>query len=425
VSQQQLEALYDDLLRPSYNKNMPPVPRSGGAINVGVGVNFVKLKSFDVVSGTLTLVVHLRLCWRDDRLQFNSQKAFRSSWNSPADRIVLNSNLVWNPDVVFLNEVDGRQFRHDGAPLLLTDDRFLEKTGVNVLWQRPLEIETKCRADLSMFPFDSQSCELRIGSWATSRQYLQLEPQQLYTENNIHTQEFNMTDVEVKKAIVQGNVSLEYFDQVVFSLQFQRFAHYHVIHFILPMLTVTMMAIGTMWMGRDHVGPRVNAGMKMVLAVLTVSFITARQRPPVGVDIWLDKFQTHCFLLTVVSVAEGMMVDFIGDTKWCAYCLSVSVLDRLGRVVVVSAAWAVVEWDFSSVSWELEQRGRQTDGITEESSDLLISFVQGVLYLLAAFAASSIASLFYELLVFARKWRSHQNAHQHQELPTTVGKAVV
>jgi hypothetical protein len=148
ISQRHLDKLWKFLFT-GYYKDVPPVHSDGGPLPVGVGINFVKFKDFDEVAGTVHILVNLRLCWADDRLSFNTSEFFGVQWLHGGDKLPVRSNLVWTPDVVVLNEVDDLGgFQQDSSPLVLVDDAFKGETGVNVLWSRPVDVHSKCNADV-------------------------------------------------------------------------------------------------------------------------------------------------------------------------------------------------------------------------------------------------------------------------------------
>jgi len=315
VSQAHLDRLWVYLFG-NYHLEVPPVPADGGPLPVGVGINFVKFKDFDEVAGTMNIALNLRLCWDDDRLSFSAEKFFNMSWTHEGDKVPIRSNLVWVPDVTVLNEVGGlpELMAVHTSPLVLADEAFRNTTGVNLLWSRPLDVRSNCEVDMTQYPFDEQTCYIVIGSWASSRRQMLLVPQPFFAEYTVHTSEFRVHNITVNKKDVYTKNTAQRFTQVVYRVVLQRYPHYYVINFILPMVAITLLTVATMWMSPGNVGPRVNSGTKLLLCVVSIIFITARRRPAVHGDIWMDRFQSHCLALSMSSVLESLFIDYLSKT---------------------------------------------------------------------------------------------------------------
>jgi len=351
VSQKKLDRLWRYLFG-AYYKESPPVPQDGGPLPVGVGINFVKFKDFDEVAGTMNIALNLRLCWDDDRLSFNAQEFFNMSWSHEGDKIPIRSNFIWTPDITVLNEVGGlhKLLATHSSPLVLSDDAFRNETGVNVLWSRPLDVRSNCDVDMSQYPFDEQRCYIVIGSWASSRRQMELVPQPFFAEYTVHTSEFRVHNITVRKRDIYTRNTAEKFNEVVYSIVLQRYPHYYVINFILPMVAITLLTVATMWMSPGNVGPRVNSGTKLLLCVVSIIFITARNRPAIHGDIWMDRFQSHCLALSMSSVLESLFIDYLSKTTLTiAWAPRADTVDATLRSMIAWQATYIIFTDATEV----------------------------------------------------------------------------
>ena len=57
-----------------------------------------------------------------------------------------------------------------------TAARLVVKHDGNVSWLNPVIITSSCIIDITFFPLDDQSCELRFGSWSYSSEFLDVHP---------------------------------------------------------------------------------------------------------------------------------------------------------------------------------------------------------------------------------------------------------
>lgn len=294
-------------------QQLPPVPLDGGPLAVGVSIKLVKLQNLDEVVGTIGLVLDMMLCWSDDRLSFDA-----SSESSQRSKIRISPNLVWTPDIVVLNQVSkmDTMFSQEDLPLVLADDTFKKDTGVNVLWKRRVNLESRCEVDMTNFPFDTQHCTITIGSWASSRRQMLLIPQdahkQIPYESKLHTSEFKVVNITIEKRNVYMRNAAERFEEIRYELVIQRYPHFYILNFMLPMLAVTMLTVATMWM--TNAGIRMNSATRLLLCIVQIMNITASWRPANDSDIWLDRFQSHCLALTMGSVLESLIMDYLLKT---------------------------------------------------------------------------------------------------------------
>mmetsp|Transcript_40852 Transcript_40852/g.89375 ORF Transcript_40852/g.89375 Transcript_40852/m.89375 type:complete len:820 (-) Transcript_40852:221-2680(-) len=411
VSQERLDNLWEYLFR-DYDRQVPPVPENGGPLPVGIGINFVKFKDFDEVSGTMNIALNLRLCWGDERLGFNAMDFFNMSWSHEGDKVPIRSDRVWTPDVTVLNEVGGigKLLAATGTPLVLADKEFMNETGVNILWSRPLDVKSNCEVDMSHYPFDVQTCYIIVGSWASSLRQMRLVPQPFFAEFSVHTSEFHVKDITVSERSVKTKGTGQRFSEVVYCVVLKRYPHYYVINFILPMVAITLMTISTMWMSPGNVGPRVNSGTKLLLCVVSIIFVTARSRPRVHGDIWMDRFQSHCLALSMSSVLESLFVDYLSKAS-AHFPIATGrlheIMDSLLRASICFVTAAVMYTDAQSVENFSEVGSVDGSGAVtlyasfgSHSTRLLVAFVYTIF---TGLIASSVLSLAF--IMAPSRWR--------------------
>ncbi|XP_019639789.1 PREDICTED: neuronal acetylcholine receptor subunit alpha-10-like [Branchiostoma belcheri] len=111
-----------------------------------------EVDELDAKSQTLTILVDLQLRWIDDRLM--------TSGPGKSTRI-LPKNLLWSPDLYLLNTNDGKDW---SGRLEVCNHVRLHGNGTVVCRGQTILI-SGCQVDVTAFPFDSQSCPLRFGSW--------------------------------------------------------------------------------------------------------------------------------------------------------------------------------------------------------------------------------------------------------------------
>ncbi|KAK7114370.1 hypothetical protein V1264_000440 [Littorina saxatilis] len=132
---------------------VPPVISDGRTpVNITVDMIVESLVELDMTSQTFTLSVWFQVQWRDEALAWD--RALR-----PVDVVVLGGKLVWRPVLVIYNTV------------LPRDQLMKGELPLNVDWQGNFEwypgetLVLDCQVDLSLYPFDTQTCWVKMTQW--------------------------------------------------------------------------------------------------------------------------------------------------------------------------------------------------------------------------------------------------------------------
>ena len=84
------------------------------------------------------------------------------------EQIVVPAEKVWTPDLTVWNSVSPSWHS-------LYNVRVVIKYDGTVTWVPPGLVETSCAVDMRKFPFDTQKCEIRIGSWAPTKELVNIQ----------------------------------------------------------------------------------------------------------------------------------------------------------------------------------------------------------------------------------------------------------
>ncbi|CAK0856055.1 unnamed protein product [Prorocentrum cordatum] len=192
------------------------------------------------------------------------------------------------------------------------------------------------------------------GSWASSLRQMSLVVQPFFKEREVHSPEFRVKNITVQTKDVFTRSTAQQFNEIVYSVVLQRHPHFYVMNFVLPMVALTGLAVSTMWMNPGNIGPRVNSGTKMLLCVVSIIFITARGRPAIHGDIWMDRFQSHCLALhggrRMSAVLESLCIDWLQKaSKNLPWFPKVDTVDSVLRALICCATTLMICYDASEI----------------------------------------------------------------------------
>ncbi|XP_063410528.1 acetylcholine receptor subunit beta-type lev-1-like [Mytilus trossulus] len=157
-----VQRLYKDLLS-NYTKEVMPTPCTE-TLDIQIGIFIISINYFREVEESLSLTGSFILRWHDPRLKWNP-----SSYSNMS-MLIIDPINIWLPPLVIINRVDKFESIGDGKKFYLTVDSsgFVGHSPGDVL-------DVKCITDISKFPFDRQTCTLRLIPYGIQMPYILLK----------------------------------------------------------------------------------------------------------------------------------------------------------------------------------------------------------------------------------------------------------
>lgn len=144
--------LYDDLLS-NYNRLIRPVVNHTETVTVKLGLRLSQLVDLNLKDQILTTNVWIEHEWHD----------YKFTWEPTeyggVKEIYVPSEHIWLPDIILYNNADGDYIVKTMTKAILHHDG-------KVLWNPPAIFKSSCEIDVEFFPFDTQVCHLKFGSWS-------------------------------------------------------------------------------------------------------------------------------------------------------------------------------------------------------------------------------------------------------------------
>lgn len=192
---------------------------------------------------------------------------------------------------------------------MMLDDSFqaVAKHDGNISLGCPLILDSVCPINIERFPFDTQSCKLKIGSWAYNEFDLDLRLQE--SIDGISTKSLKENSVwELKSAY--GNRSLVKYEccsarfvDVTYIFEFRRKPLYYIMTIIFPSVLLSFLSCISFLFPADS-GERVSLVISVLLG-LVVFMLIVNERTPVTSDA--TPMLTQFFNLIGVSTVLALM----------------------------------------------------------------------------------------------------------------------
>uniref|UniRef100_A0A8C5UCI8 Acetylcholine receptor subunit gamma n=1 Tax=Malurus cyaneus samueli TaxID=2593467 RepID=A0A8C5UCI8_9PASS len=302
----QEEKLLQDLMS-NYNQQLRPA-RGDEIIDVSLKLTLTNLISLNEREETLTTNVWIEMQWVDYRLSWDPEQY---------DNIQLlrvPSTMVWLPDVVLENNIDGT------FEITLYTNVLVSPDG-SIYWLPPAIYRSVCVIHVTYFPFDWQNCTMVFQSQTYSANEINL----LLTVEEGQTVEWISIDPEaftengewaIKHRPARKIINSERFtpddiqyQQVIFYLIIQRKPLFYIINIIVPCVLISAMAVLVYFLPAKAGGQKCTVSINVLLAQTVFLFLIAQKVPETSQAVPLiGKYLTFLMVVTVVIVVNAVIV---------------------------------------------------------------------------------------------------------------------
>lgn len=136
---------YNKEIRPGMNRSIP--------LPLNIISYLYSINDFDLNKGKLSLTAMFLLTWVDERLSWNPA-AFNDTNN-----ISISQKKIWIPNLVNINPFDDvTELRTDASAVRVFSSGYC-------VWLALQTFKVICKADVTKYPFDTQTCAMRFYVW--------------------------------------------------------------------------------------------------------------------------------------------------------------------------------------------------------------------------------------------------------------------
>ncbi|XP_067009520.1 acetylcholine receptor subunit alpha-type acr-16 [Anabrus simplex] len=238
----------------NYDKHSRPTNGSSNTTVVKFGIS-VQHVDFDELKSIMTVNAYIRMSWYDEKLQWNASEFGGLS------KVHVGAYEIWRPDIALYNSATGSMVDHYASThCLVYNDG-------STLCVPPSLMIVFCTLDLRYWPFDTQNCNLEMGSWTYSGDQLDLQPR--------FTGELDMlvsnTEWEIQELADSRNERLhpccpEPFIDNTFNLKVRRKSSAYSAIIITPTTVIVLLTLAIFWLPPQ-------AGEKLIISSFTAIII--------------------------------------------------------------------------------------------------------------------------------------------------------
>ncbi|CAL1526683.1 unnamed protein product, partial [Lymnaea stagnalis] len=290
------QRLLDHIMR-GYERSVRPVRNSSSPVVIQMGLTLTQVLDMDEKNQVLITNVWLDHEWVDeflvwDPLRFNNITKLR-----------IPCHKIWLPDMVLYN--NAAEYT-DG---LMPANAMVEPNG-NVFWPVPTKLQSSCKVDVTYFPFDSQECSLKFGSWTYDGFQVDItnRTSEVDLSNYIVNGEWELLHVKCVRNVVRYACCNEPFPDVTFYIKIRRRTLYYMYNVVFPCVMMSALTLLVFCLPPDS-GEKIALGITVLLAFSVFMLAVAENLPETSEFVPLISiYLTIVMALTSVSVIMTVFV---------------------------------------------------------------------------------------------------------------------
>ncbi|KAK7112188.1 hypothetical protein V1264_011677 [Littorina saxatilis] len=279
------KTLYLELLHALTYENGHLVPPNAGCpdrpVDITVTMTVEAIENLDMQAQTFSLRVWVNIRWYDTSLAWDTT-------HYPFRNVLVPASSVWRPSVAIANSVlPSDQLIRSSMAIKVTADGL-------VRWYPGGSFQVSCKVDITLYPFDTQTCFLVLVQWSGNKEDVNGTAGGMghRVQGN---GEWDVLRTETKRVSAQGAESNYW--KLHFSLTMKRKWVFYALHVLLPIALVSVLNSAVLALP-------VQCGERMSVTVTT--FLTLAVFVTLVHDTLPKNSDTVCYLSVYLAVQMGL-----------------------------------------------------------------------------------------------------------------------
>ncbi|XP_022451806.1 acetylcholine receptor subunit epsilon isoform X3 [Delphinapterus leucas] len=268
----------------NYDPGRRPVQKPEDTVTITLKVTLTNLISLNEKEETLTTSVWIGIDWHDYRLNY-SKGDFGG-----IETLRVPSELVWLPEIVLENNIDGQFGVAYEANVLVSE-------GGYVSWLPPAIYRSICAVEVTYFPFDWQNCSLVFRS-----QTYNAEEVELVFAVDDEGDTISNIDIDTEAYTENGEWAIDFCPgvirrhdggsndgpgdtEVIYTLIIRRKPLFYVINIIVPCVLISGLVLLAYFLPAQAGGQKCTVSINVLLAQTVFLFLIAQKIPETSLSV--------------------------------------------------------------------------------------------------------------------------------------------
>ncbi|KZS09125.1 Acetylcholine receptor protein alpha [Daphnia magna] len=280
-----------------YERDVRPVKNASTPVVIQLSITLTQIFDMDEKNQVLTSIVWLDQEWKDELLtwdpnDFGGLKIMRM----PCERI-------WLPDIVLYNNADDYTRGYMNSKAMVSYDG-------NVFWPPPTKFRSTCPVDVTYFPFDDQTCVMKLGSWTYDGFQVDVtnRTSEVDLTNYVPNGEWELLEARLIRNVVFYSCCPEPFPDLTVTLKIRRKILYYMVNVVLPCVMMSVLTLLVFCLPPES-GEKIALGITVLLAFSVFMLAIAEKMPETSESIPLiGIYLTAVMAITSISVVMTVIV---------------------------------------------------------------------------------------------------------------------
>lgn len=156
----------------------------------------------------------------------------------------------------------------------------------NVFWPPPTKFRSTCPVDVTYFPFDDQTCILKLGSWMYDGYQVDVtnRTSSVDLSNYVPSGEWELLDARIVRNVMYYSCCPEPFPDVTITLVMRRKTLYYMYNVVLPCMMMSVLTLLVFCLPPDS-GEKIALGITVLLAFSVFMLAIAEKMPETSESI--------------------------------------------------------------------------------------------------------------------------------------------
>ncbi|XP_059153261.1 acetylcholine receptor subunit alpha-L1-like [Physella acuta] len=317
--------LHNDLFD-VYDPEIRPILNHGESVKVQVTMYLAMILDLDIKKQVLKFSGFMSFKWKDELLVWNTSKY------GGIEDIIAPQRQVWKPDITIYNNIR---------------DSYLGESNINVainhkgrvLWEPPINLEVSCDVDVSKYPFDENTCVVKVISWMHDVSAINITtgPEPINLERFIPNKVFKVRSSGVE--CIYSHHFHKYYKYMLFKITLTRRPLYLVITVLLPIMLLAILSILSFVISPDE-KDKLSVAFTILVAFTVFLSIINKELPKDSLKMSLLVVYISLLIIVAIFAVAGNCLVIVMHEKDKKKLKSVSV-DTLddGRNAVTTDKW--------------------------------------------------------------------------------------
>uniref|UniRef100_A0A8D2IWN9 Neuronal acetylcholine receptor subunit alpha-7 n=1 Tax=Varanus komodoensis TaxID=61221 RepID=A0A8D2IWN9_VARKO len=242
-----------------------PVGDDAQPITIHFTLSLLQILDMDEKNQVLTTNVWLQMYWYDHYLRWNESEY------PGVKTLRFSADQVWTPDILLYNSANEDFDSTFHTHVLVNSSGYCQ-------WLPPGILKSTCRIDVRWFPFDTQKCDLKFGSWTYDGWLLNLRMLEMDTSGYVANGEWDLMGVPGSENKVFYECCQEPYLDVTFVVTMRRRTLYYTLNMLVPCLLLSAMAFLVFLLPADS-GEKISLGITVLLSLTVLMLLVAEVMP--------------------------------------------------------------------------------------------------------------------------------------------------